>query len=46
MQAYTQPRFTRQSANTVGIYQVIKELGKANAKMGATTPAYSSIPSL
>ena len=36
----------KEETNTVGIYQVIKELGKANAKLVATTPAFSSIPSL
>ena len=36
----------KQQTNTVGIYQVIQELGKDNAKLVATTPAFTSIPSL
>ena len=36
----------KQQTNTVGIYQVIQELGKANAKLVATTLAFTSIPSL
>ena len=34
------------ATNIVRIHQVIKELGKANAKLVASTPAFSSIPSL
>ena len=36
----------KQQTNIVGIYKVIQELGKANAKLVATTPVFTSIPSL
>ena len=36
----------KQQTNAVGIYQVIKEQGKANAKLVVRTPAFSSIPGL
>ena len=36
----------KQQTNTVGIYQVIKELDKVNAKLVTTTLSFSSIPSL